>query len=235
MPTELVDAVLGKSSDKLRAIEAAHNLCIDRSRELTAPTLKLKIRGSHTGVDAAIAALDASIERERHVEISISVESKHVGILLGKQGCTINAIQKSSGATLEIEKAETGAGEGEKGGKKGAPPHGDLRTGEKGGSEKGGSEGKKGAPPHGDERIGAPSRQKVLIRGNKQEVALAQRALEEVLQYSAEANETVEVEQSMMPLLIGKGVKFDSPTHPLFPICRTLFPPYVRNQFSFCT
>ena len=23
------------------------------------------------------------------------------------------------------------------------------------------------------------------------------------------------------------------PTHPLFPICRTPFPPYVRNYFSF--
>ena len=26
---------------------------------------------------------------------------------------------------------------------------------------------------------------------------------------------------------------FNSPTHPLFPICRTPFPPYVRDSFSF--
>ena len=25
----------------------------------------------------------------------------------------------------------------------------------------------------------------------------------------------------------------NSPTHPLFPICRTPFPPYLRNEFSF--
>ena len=29
-------------------------------------------------------------------------------------------------------------------------------------------------------------------------------------------------------------VFFNSPTRPLFPICRTPFPPYVRNEFSFC-
>ena len=29
------------------------------------------------------------------------------------------------------------------------------------------------------------------------------------------------------------GFHFDSPTHPLFPICRTPFPPHVRNEFSF--
>jgi len=35
------------------------------------------------------------------------------------------------------------------------------------------------------------------------------------------------------PPPLNDGVFFNSPTHPLFPICRTPFPPYVKNEFSF--
>ena len=51
-----------------------------------------------------VAAVNAVIERERKVESVLQVESQHVGLLLGKSGATIGAIQKESGAVLDVQK-----------------------------------------------------------------------------------------------------------------------------------
>jgi len=62
------------------------------------------VRGSKEGVADALREMREVIERERKVEAVVHVQSQHVGMLLGKGGATINAVQKESGALLDMQK-----------------------------------------------------------------------------------------------------------------------------------
>ena len=75
--------------------------------DLVAQPSRLKFRGSVEGVKAAVAQATALIERERRIEEIVQVETQHVGLLLGKNGTTINAIQSESGAVLDVQKRAT--------------------------------------------------------------------------------------------------------------------------------
>ena len=118
---ELLDVVIGRGGEKVRKLEAEHSVRIDSSRgEAKTEPAKLKFRGSKEGVQAAVNAVNAVIERERRIEQVVMVESQHVGLLLGKSGGTINAIQSESGAVLDVQKRSSGEGEADsKGGSKG--------------------------------------------------------------------------------------------------------------------
>ena len=116
VPGELLDHVIGRGGDRVKKLEEEHAVRIDSSRgaDRSEPA-KLKLRGSIDGVKAAVAAVTATIERERKVEEVLMVESQHIGLLLGKSGGTINAIQRESGAVLDVQKRKGGDGD-DKGG-----------------------------------------------------------------------------------------------------------------------
>ena len=105
LPGEIMDATIGKGGENIRRLESAHGVSIDfnRSGPRTEPC-KLKLRGSVEGVKDAMTELEALIERERRTEEAVEVESQHIGMLLGKGGATINAIQRETGAVLDIQK-----------------------------------------------------------------------------------------------------------------------------------
>eukprot|EP00966_Prymnesium_polylepis_P264419 6108769-Prymnesium_polylepis.1 len=111
---ELVDAVVGRGGENLRQLEAEHEVSIDSTHRLQSyrsgpgerPTeaCRIKVRGGTDAVKRAMDGLMGIIERERRVEETLEVESQHIGMLLGKGGMTINAIQKETGAVLDIQK-----------------------------------------------------------------------------------------------------------------------------------
>jgi polyribonucleotide nucleotidyltransferase len=105
VPAETIDAVVGKGGENVRRLEKTHGVSIDSNRSggRTEPC-KMKLRGSVEGVKAALEELGALIERERRIEEALEVESQHIGMLLGKGGATINAIQRDTGAVLDIQK-----------------------------------------------------------------------------------------------------------------------------------
>lgn len=150
------------------------------------------MRGSRAGVDAALAVLQAAIEANRHVEEALEIESQHVGMLLGKGGVTINAIQRETGATIGLGKLHAEGGSRADAGSK---ADGKMTAGAKPSGQQGGSgSGRKAAVADGG---GAPKEaqpketQKVSIKGTREAVHKAMAALESVLQYKAEATETV--------------------------------------------
>ena len=79
VPAELVDMVSGRGGENLRRLEAKHGVGIDHCRPSG-----LKVRGAVEGVAAAVAEVEALVERERRIEESFFVRSQHIGMLLGK-------------------------------------------------------------------------------------------------------------------------------------------------------
>lgn len=65
---------------------------------------RYKIRGSVEGVKGALKEMMDIVDREKRVEEVVMVQSQHVGMLLGKGGTTINQIQRDSGAVLDMQK-----------------------------------------------------------------------------------------------------------------------------------
>ena len=65
---------------------------------------RYKIRGSIEGVKGALKEILDIVDREKRVEEVVMVQSQHVGMLLGKGGTTINQIQRDSGAVLDMQK-----------------------------------------------------------------------------------------------------------------------------------
>lgn len=128
MPVDVVDAVMGKGGEHVRQLQSTHTVGIDWLRapgaagdargdrrhksgaaSRASPTpesgvARVKVRGSKEGVAAALREMREVIERERKVEAVVHVQSQHVGMLLGKGGATINAVQKESGALLDMQK-----------------------------------------------------------------------------------------------------------------------------------
>ena len=128
VPGDVVESVMGKGGEKVRRLQSTHKVSIDWLRAPGAvsdgrgdrrhksgaatrasPTpdnepTKVKVRGSKEGVAAAVREISEIIERERKVEEVVHVQSQHVGMLLGKGGATINAVQKESGALLDMQK-----------------------------------------------------------------------------------------------------------------------------------
>lgn len=82
------------------SIDSNHRLVADKSAEVC----RFKVRGSVDGVKRAVEVLGKLVERERKVEEWLDVETHHVGMLLGKGGMTINAIQRQTGAVLDVQK-----------------------------------------------------------------------------------------------------------------------------------
>jgi len=108
VPFDIGEVVAAR--DKLRRLEQTHGVNVIRmERKDEAPTFGVKVRGDEEGVAAAVAKLNECVERERRVEEVLQVETQHVGMLLGKQGSTINAIQRETGALLDMcRKADEG-------------------------------------------------------------------------------------------------------------------------------
>ena len=128
VPADVVETVMGKGGEKVRLLQSTHKVSIDWLRAPGAVTdgrgdrrhksgaaarasptpdsepTKVKVRGSKDGVAATVREITEIIERERKVEEVVQVQSQHVGMLLGKGGATINAVQKESGALLDIQK-----------------------------------------------------------------------------------------------------------------------------------
>ena len=69
MPSELLEAVLGRGWESLRRLEAAHGVLIHADLARGEPLSRVKFRGTDDGVRAAVAAVRETIERERRVEV----------------------------------------------------------------------------------------------------------------------------------------------------------------------
>ena len=128
VPVDVVETVMGKGGEKVRLLQSTHKVSIDWLRapgavsdgrgdrrhksgaaSRASPTpdsepAKVKVRGSKDGVAATVREISEIVERERKVEEVVHVQSQHVGMLLGKGGATINAVQKESGALLYMQK-----------------------------------------------------------------------------------------------------------------------------------
>lgn len=113
IPADCVDNVFGKGGENVRRLQTAHKTSIDNlrppgdkreaGRDEREPT-KVKIRGSVEGVKCTVREISEIIDREKKIEEVVQVQSQHVGMLLGKGGATINAIQKECGAVLDMQK-----------------------------------------------------------------------------------------------------------------------------------
>ena len=115
IPVDVVDAVMGKGGANVRRLQSTHKVSIDwmrtpgkkpglaANRSDNEPA-KVKVRGSIDGVAATVREVTETLDRERKVEEVVHVQSQHVGMLLGKGGATINAVQQESGALLDIQK-----------------------------------------------------------------------------------------------------------------------------------
>jgi len=121
VPSDIVDAVIGKGGENLSRLEEEHGVSIGSNHRLVAANAsadgsggvvqcRMQVRGSVEGVKRAVEALGKLIDIERRVEEQLDVESQHVGMLLGKGGITIKAIQRETGVSLEIEKRPDEAG-----------------------------------------------------------------------------------------------------------------------------
>jgi predicted RNA-binding protein YlqC (UPF0109 family) len=95
VPEEVTVAVFGRG-EKLRALAAAHGVNIDRADG------GVKVRGSRGAVEAAVSELQAAVEANRRVEEHLEVEPHHVGMMLGKGGATVKAIEQEGGAKIAI-------------------------------------------------------------------------------------------------------------------------------------
>ena len=101
VPGETFESVAGRGGEHLKRLMAEHGVHIDTLRGAEPVTLKL--RGGVAGVKKAMDALAEMVELEQKVEEHVEVATQHVGMVLGK-GATIDAIQRETGAVLDLQK-----------------------------------------------------------------------------------------------------------------------------------
>jgi len=101
VPEWCVGELLGRGGKALDALQKETGARVDVSKETDGENRVVRIRARTEA--AATAAEEAVLKIARPIEHSIEVTSTEAGVLIGRKGETVKAIQKSSGARLTID------------------------------------------------------------------------------------------------------------------------------------
>jgi len=101
VPEWSVGELLGRGGKALDKLQEETGARVDVSKETSGENRIVRIRARTE--DAATAAEEAVLRIARPIEHSIEVTSTEAGVLIGRKGETVKAIQKRSGARVTID------------------------------------------------------------------------------------------------------------------------------------